>query len=63
MDTNGDGIYNSTDDRGTSRMTASIKESKTSNRSQEVRGGSDNLIDRFAKMPEQPLRPSWRQLR
>jgi hypothetical protein len=44
-------------------MTASIKESKVSNRSQEIRTGSDGVVDRFAKMPEQPLRPSWRQLR
>ncbi|MEG2631901.1 MAG: PilC/PilY family type IV pilus protein, partial [Comamonas sp.] len=63
MDTNGDGIYNSTTDRGTSRMTASVKESKSSNQSKEIRTGSDNIVDSFNKLPEQPLRPSWRQLR
>ncbi len=63
MDTNGDGIYNSTTDRGTSRMTASVKESKASNQSKEIRTGSDNIVDAFNKLPEQPLRPSWRQLR
>ncbi|QKV53978.1 pilus assembly protein [Comamonas antarctica] len=63
IDTNGDGVYSITGDSGASRMTASIKESKVSNRSQEIRTGSDGVVDRFAKMPEQPLRPSWRQLR
>jgi len=63
VDTNGDGVYNITSDRGASRMSASIKESAISNRSLGIRIGSDNTVDRFAKMPEQPLRPSWRQLR
>ncbi|MET1114258.1 MAG: PilC/PilY family type IV pilus protein [Comamonas sp.] len=63
MDTNGDQIYNITADQGTSRMTASVKESQVSSRDQEYRIGSDNVRDQFAKMPEQPLRPSWRQLR
>jgi type IV pilus assembly protein PilY1 len=63
VDTNGDGVYNITSDRGASRMSASIKESAISNRSLGIRIGSDTTVDRFAKMPEQPLRPSWRQLR
>jgi len=63
MDTNGDGIYNSTTDRGTSRMTASVKESNSSNQSKEIRTGSDGIKDEFIRLPEQPLRPSWRQLR
>ncbi|WP_159914348.1 pilus assembly protein [Pantoea sp. 18069] len=63
IDTNGDGIYNSTSDRGASRMTASVKESRASSRSKEIRTGSDGIIDELNKLPEQPLRPSWRQLR
>ena len=69
MDTNGDGAYNSTTDGGASRMTASTRESRVSSRSQEIRIGSgggssgSGSNDPFAKMPEQPLRPSWRQLR
>lgn len=62
VDTNGDGVYNSSDG-GASRMTASVKESKVSSRSQEIRTGSDGIVDALAKLPEQPLRPSWRQLR
>ena len=63
VDTNGDGIYNSTTDKGTSRMTASVKESRVSSRTKEIRTGSDGNKDEFSKLPEQPLRPSWRQLR
>ncbi len=63
IDVNGNGIYNSTDDSGASRMTASVKESKVSSRSKEIRTGSDGVVDQFNKLPEQPLRPSWRQLR
>lgn len=62
-DTNGDGVYNSTSDRGVSRMTASTKESRVSSRGQEIRTGADGTVDQLAKLPEQPLRPSWRQLR
>lgn len=63
IDSNGDGIYNSSQDGGASRMTASIKESKVSSRTKEIRTGSDGIVDRLNKLPEQPLRPSWRQLR
>lgn len=63
MDTNGDTVYNSTSDSGTSRMTASVKESRVSSRAKEIRTGSDGIKDEFSKLPEQALRPSWRQLR
>jgi len=73
MDTNGDGVYNKVADGETSRMTIapgasstttgkrtiSIKgEIKGKNSSgKEIASGTD-----LARMPEQPMRPSWRQL-
>ncbi|AOG23739.1 pilus assembly protein [Acidovorax sp. RAC01] len=62
MDRNGDGYYNTTDD-GVSRMTlppgaiSSVVGKKTLTLS-----GGDNKPDKLARMPEQPMRPSWRQL-
>lgn len=62
LDVNGDGIYSVVDDQGVSRMEASIKEGRTTNAKTETRKGSDGKEDKFAKMPELSLRPSWRQL-
>jgi type IV pilus assembly protein PilY1 len=64
LDLNGDGAYNAAidKDKGVSRMEASIKEGRTTNAKTETRKGSDGKEDKFAKMPELPMRPSWRQL-
>lgn len=62
MDRNGDGYYNTSDD-GVSRMTlppgaiSSVAGKKTLTLT-----GGDNKPDQLARMPEQPMRPSWRQL-
>lgn len=62
MDRNGDGYYNTTDD-GVSRMTlppgavSSVAGKKTI----DITGG-DKKTDKLARMPDQPMRPSWRQL-
>lgn len=62
LDANGDGVYNAAD-QGVSVMTASPgAESKLSGSRTELRKGSDGKADALAKMPEFPLRPSWRQL-
>lgn len=64
MDTNGDGIYSKTADGGASRM--SVSSGASSPRMEPdvmVRTGADGKQDRYARMPEQPLRPSWRQLK
>lgn len=60
IDVNGDGLYNSAD-ASVSRLDAPLTESKGFNKKQEIRRNSENEI-KFAKMPESPLRPSWRQL-
>ncbi|NMM08465.1 PilC/PilY family type IV pilus protein [Polaromonas sp.] len=64
LDVNGDGAYSAAvdKDKGVSRMEASIKEGRTTNTKTETRKGSDGKEDKFAKMPELPMRPSWRQL-
>lgn len=62
IDANGDGIYNTTSDSGVSRIEASLTESKTFTPKIEIRMGSDGKQNKFAKMPETVLRPSWRQL-
>lgn len=62
MDANGDGIYSAADG-GVNRMT-------TSSGAQSLIVGGDRITakgdqdqeDVFARMPEQPARPSWRQL-
>lgn len=63
IDANGDGAYDSAEDQGAARMTASPRESRLNSRSHDIRTGSDGIVDRLARLPEQPLRPSWRQLR
>lgn len=60
VDTNGDGFYNSKDEP-VSRMNAPITEIKISTGNKEIRISGNQKIE-FAKMPESPLRPSWRQL-
>lgn len=64
IDLNGDGYFNAaaSQDKGVSRMTASTEESRFSGDKTEKRSGSDGVNDDLAKMPEQPMRPSWRQL-
>ncbi|MNL49611.1 hypothetical protein D3C87_1725610 [compost metagenome] len=73
MDRDGNGVYNKTADENVSRMTIasgassattgkktisikgqSVYDSKTK---KEVQSGTE-----LARMPEQPMRPSWRQL-
>ncbi len=61
LDLNGDGYYNALD-QGVSRMTASVTESSTRTGTTEIRSGADGTTDVLAPMPEQPVRPSWRQL-
>lgn len=65
LDVNGDSLYNS-DDEGVSRVDAPLTESKGFDKKHEIRrsksGKSGERESKFAKMPESPLRPSWRQL-
>ncbi|MGC3985143.1 MAG: PilC/PilY family type IV pilus protein [Pseudorhodoferax sp.] len=66
MDTNGDGVYNAADG-GTSRMTASAAENRVTTKGSQIRigtrsGSQATTTDKLARMPEIPLRPSWRQL-
>jgi len=60
MDLNGDGIYNSADnqDRGVSRMSTSKGAKGITIGKQIIKSGDDPL----ARLPEQALRPSWRQM-
>lgn len=62
MDRNGDGVYDVVADGGVSRMTASTTENRVRTKGLEIRIGSDGNIDRLRRLPELPLRPSWRQL-
>lgn len=61
VDTNGDTFYNLKDEPST-RMEAPITESRTFNKTKEIRTGANGSKIEFAKMPESSLRPSWRQL-
>lgn len=65
MDTNGDGLYNNTPskDQGASRMSLPPGAiSATIGKDQITLKGVDGRADKLARLPEQPLRPSWRQL-
>jgi len=70
MDANGDGLYinSAGEDQGVSRMSTSggaISNTTGKNASGNIRNvatGADGKQDIFAPMPEQPMRPSWRQL-
>ncbi|WP_326538865.1 pilus assembly protein [Pseudorhodoferax sp.] len=61
MNTNGDTAYDALDG-GTSRMTASAAENHATTKGEEIRVGSDGGIDKLRRLPEIPLRPTWRQL-
>ncbi len=64
MDTNGDGVYNSVADNLTSRMSVSEgSNSVISSKDKVIVSGSDGKPNKLNIMPEQSLRPSWRQLR
>ncbi|WP_082493338.1 pilus assembly protein [Acidovorax sp. Leaf160] len=60
MDLNGDGIYNTADnqDRGVSRMSTSKGAKGIAINKRIIKSGDDSL----ARLPEQALRPSWRQM-
>ena len=62
MDRNGDGYYNSKDD-GVSRMGVppGARNAVVGKETITLSGG-DGKPDELARMPEQPARPSWRQL-
>ena len=65
MDANGDGFYNSAagKDDGVSRMSISQGAiSIVTGKKKITVTGSDGKPDDLAPMPEQSLRPSWRQL-
>jgi type IV pilus assembly protein PilY1 len=65
MDQNGDGLYNNSDN-GVSRMTlppgavSSVTGKKTIKLSGKISGVETGI--EWNRMPEQPLRPSWRQI-
>jgi type IV pilus assembly protein PilY1 len=68
LDTNGDGNYNVTTDQGASRVSITAgaqtmikRGEKTRLTGKKVDGTDDN--EDLALMPEQSMRPSWRQLR
>jgi type IV pilus assembly protein PilY1 len=65
MDTNGDGLYNSdaSKDQGASRMTLPPGAINIVTGKDKITiTGGDGKPDELARMPEQPMRPSWRQL-
>jgi type IV pilus assembly protein PilY1 len=68
LDTNGDGKYNLTADKGASRVSVAGGSQTLIQRGDKIRitgkkgDGSDDNLD-AATLPEQSLRPSWRQLR
>ena len=65
VDMNGDGIYSAVDDKGVSRAKVTkgphtiIKKNKFENADIDAKNRKENL----AAMPEESLRPSWRQIR
>ncbi len=62
MDANGDGFYN-TSDQGVSRMSvAQGAISSVTGKKKITFSGNDGKPDDLALMPEQAMRPSWRQL-
>lgn len=66
MDVNSDGSYDQADmvnGKNYARVTASSKELRFTTKNQQIRKGNDGKEDRFAKLPELLLRPSWRQLK
>ena len=68
LDTNGDGTYNLTSDKGTARVSIPpgsptlIKRLDKMRLTSKKADGSDDNLD-LATFPEQSMRPSWRQLR
>lgn len=68
MDTNGDGAYNLTSDKGASRMSVTagaqtmIKQGEKMRLTGKKADGTDDN-ENLALRPEESLRPSWRQLR
>jgi type IV pilus assembly protein PilY1 len=68
IDTNGDGKYNLASDQGASRMSVSAGAQTMIKRGEKMRltgkkvDGTDDNED-WAMMPEQSMRPTWRQLR
>lgn len=66
IDINGDGLFNASDmtnGKNYSRMTASGKELRFSNRNFQIRKGNDGQTDKLARLPEVLVRPGWRQLK
>lgn len=62
MDANGDGLYSAAD-QGAHRMeTAPGAKSLIIQGERIVMKGGDDALDLLTRMPEQPARPSWRQL-
>ena len=62
MDANGDGLFN-VDDQQVSRMqTSKGAQSPVVGKDTIKVKGADGSQDTFARLPEQPLRPSWRQM-
>ncbi|KQP39983.1 pilus assembly protein [Pseudorhodoferax sp. Leaf274] len=62
MDSNGDGAYSLSADGGVSRMAAASAENRVTTKTKQDRIGSDGKTDRLQRLPELPLRPTWRQL-
>lgn len=63
MDKNGDGLYTSVDD-GVSRMSVTAgAQTRVTRGNKVINQGSSGREDALARMPEEALRPSWRQLR
>lgn len=63
MDANGDGLYSAAD-QGVHRMTTSKGAQSQFLQGDRIifQGGKNDPQDKLARMPEQPVRPSWRQL-
>lgn len=63
MDKNGDGLYNSSDDSVSRISLTSGAQTAVTRGDKIVNQGANGREDVFARMPEEALRPSWRQLR
>ena len=62
MDSNGDGLFNSLDQQVSRMQTSKGAQSPVIGKDLIKVRGADGSLDTFVRLPEQPFRPSWRQM-
>ena len=62
MDSNGDGLFNALDQQVSRMQTSKGAQSPVIGKDLIKVRGADGSLDTFARLPEQPFRPSWRQM-